>query len=71
MEVTAHDPRPSDLVACPFGATTAMLRCEDRGDIGIGCRQLVRIEVIEHDADEQLLFATAAADQVFEGTAGK
>lgn len=68
----AHDLRPGDLVTLPFGAMTIHARAiEDRGYLGIGGRQIVRIEVIDADADEPWRFEMAAEQVVLEGTAAK
>ena len=70
--MTAHDLRPGDLVTVPFGAMTIHARViEDRGHLGIRGRQIVRIEVIEKDADEPWRFEVPAEEVVLEGTAAK
>jgi len=68
----AHDLRPGDLVTFPFGAMTIHARViEDRGHLGIKGGQIVRIEVIEQDADEPWRFEMPAEEVVLEGTAAK
>jgi hypothetical protein len=72
MPVTTHDLRPGGLVTFPFGAMTIHARViEDRGHLGIGGRQVVRIEVIEKDAAEPWRFEVPAEEVVLEGTAAK
>ncbi len=68
--MTAHDLRPVDLVT--FRAMTIHARViEDRGHLGIKGGQIVRIEVIEEDADEPWRFEMPAEEVVLEGTAAK
>jgi len=72
MAMSAHDLRPGDLVTFPFGAMTIHARViEDRGHLGIKGGQIVRIEVIEEDADEPWRFEMPAEEVVLEGTAAK
>lgn len=70
--MTTHDLRPGDLVTFPFGAMTIHARViEDRGHLGIRGRQIVRIEVIEKDAEEPWRFEVPAEEVVLEGTSAK
>ncbi len=70
--MTTQDLRPGDLVTFPFGAMTIHARViEDRGHLGIRGRQIVRIEVIDADADEPWRFEVPAEEVVLEGTAAK
>ncbi len=68
----AHDLRPGDLVTFPFGAMTIHARViEDRGHLGIKGGQIVRIEVIEQDADEPWRFEMPADEVTLEHAAAK
>ena len=73
METSSSDLRPGDVVNFTLGAMMIHARViEDRGHIGVGGRQLVRIEVLgEDDDDEPRRFEMAAAEVVLEHAAAK
>ena len=74
MSTTAHDLRPGDLVNFTIGPPLIRARViEDRGHIGLGGRQLVRLEALgEEDYEpEPRRFEMAAAEVELEQPAAK
>ena len=74
MTMNAHDLRPGDVVTYTVGPTVIRARViEDRGHIGAGGRQLVRIEVLGEEDIEEVprRFDMAAAEVVLEHSAAK
>lgn len=71
---TPHDLRPGDVVAFTIGPTHMRARViEDPGHIGIGARQIVRLEALdEQDIEpEPRRFDLAAAEVELEHSGAK
>ena len=74
MKPTSHDLRSGDIVTFTIGPTRFRARViEDRGHIGIGARQIVRIEVLDEEEYEEVprRFELAAAEVELEQAAAK
>ena len=74
MATTPHDLRPGDVVTYTVGPTLVRARViEDRGHIGAGRRQIVRIEVLGEEDIEEVprRFDMAAAEMALEHSAAK
>lgn len=74
MSSTLHDLRIGDVVSFTIGPTVVRARViEDRGHIGIGARQIVRLEALdEQDIElEPRRFELAAAEVELEHSAAK
>ncbi len=74
MPTTSLDLTPGDVVTYTVGRWTYRARViEDRGHIGVGGRQIVRLEAIDEEQfdDEPHRFEMAAADVALEQPAAK
>ena len=74
MPSTAHDLRPGDVVSFHIGPSVVRARViEDRGHIGIGARQIVRLEALDEEdfEPEPRRFEMAAAEVELEQPAAK
>lgn len=74
MPTTSHDLAPGDVVTYTIGRWTYRARViEDRGHIGIGGRQIVRLEALDEEdfEPEPRRFELAAAEVELEQPAAK
>jgi hypothetical protein len=73
MTTTARELRPGDVVTCTIGLMHVRAKViEDRGHLGIGGRQIVRVEMIDDPYDDPpWRFEVAAAEVELELPAAK
>ena len=74
MAPTSDDLRPGDVVTFTVGPTRVRARViEDRGHIGIGARQIVRLEALDEEEYEEVprRFELAADEVELEQAAAK